>query len=154
MQNMGKYTRLTIHTDGASRGNPGPAATGIHIADGTTSQTVAEFGFKLGNTTNNEAEYQALLQAVEWLLERKELLADAIQIRFRLDSNLVVSQLLGLWAIKEPRLQQLAGKVQSCLLQLPGTYTFEHIPREENMYADRLANDTLDKRVPDSHPFP
>jgi ribonuclease HI len=129
VQNMGKYTRLTIHTDGASRGNPGPAATGIHIADGTTSQTVAEFGFKLGNTTNNEAEYQALLQAVEWLLERKELLADDIQIRFRLDSNLVVSQ-------------------------LPGTYTFEHIPREENRYADRLANDTLDKRAPDSHPFP
>ena len=111
------------------------------------------FGFKLDNATNNEAENQALLQAVEWLLERKELLADAIQIRFRLDSNLVVSQLLGLWAIKEPRLQLLAGKVQSCLLQLPGTYTFEHIPREENTYADRLANDTLDKRAPDSHPF-
>jgi ribonuclease HI len=149
VQNMGKYTRLTIHTDGASRGNPGLAATGIHIADGTTSQTVAEFGFKLGNATNNEAEYQALLQAVEWLLERKELLADDIQIRFRLDSNLVVSQLRGLWGIKELRLQQLAGKVRSCLLQLPGTYTFEHIPREENAYADRLANDTLDKRASD-----
>src|SRR6266566_9336618 len=98
-------------------------------------------------TTNNEAEYQALLQAVEWLLERKELLADDIQICFRLNSNLVVSQLRGLWEIKEPRLQQLAGKVRSCLLQLPGTYTFEHIPREENAYADRLANNTLDKRA-------
>jgi ribonuclease HI len=149
VQNMAKYTRLTIHTDGASRGNPGPAASGIHIVDGTTSQTVAEFGFKLGNATNNEAEYQALLQAVEWLLERKELLADDIEIRFRLDSNLVVSQLRGLWGIKELRLQQLAGKVRSCLLQLPGTYTFEHIPREENAYADRLANDTLDKRASD-----
>jgi probable phosphoglycerate mutase len=142
---MGKYTRLTIHTDGASRGNPGPAATGIHITDGTTSQTVADFGFKLGNATNNEAEYQALLQAVEWLLERKELLADDIQIRFRLDSNLVISQLLGRWRIREPRLKPLAGKVHSCLHQLPGTNTFEHIPREENTYADRLANETLDK---------
>ncbi len=154
MQNMGKYTRLTIHTDGASRGNPGPAATGIHIADDTTSQTVAEFGFKLGNATNNEAEYQALLQAVEWLLEHKELLADTIQIHFRLDSKLVVSQLLGLWGIKEPRLRQLAGKVRSCLHQLPGTYTFEYVPREENTYADRLANNTLDKRAPDSHTSP
>jgi ribonuclease HI len=151
---MGKYTRLTIHTDGASRGNPGPAATGIHIADDTTSQTVAEFGFKLGKTTNNEAEYQAFFQAVEWLLERKELLADDIHIRFHLDSKLVVFQLLGLWRIKEPRLKPLAGKVQSCLLQLPGKYTFEHISRKENTYADRLANDTLDKRAPDSHPFP
>ncbi len=149
MQNMGKYTRLTIYTDGASRGNPGPAASGINIVDSTSSQTVAEFGFKLGNATNNEAEYQAILQAVEWLLERKELLADDIEICFRLDSKLVVSQLQGLWRIKEPRLQQLAGKVRSCLLQLPGTYTFEHIPREENAYADKLANDTLDKRVPD-----
>ncbi len=146
---MDKYTCLIIYTDGASRGNPGPAASGIHIVDGTTSQTVAEFGFKLGNATNNQAEYLALLQAVEWLLERKELLADDIQIRFRLDSNLVVSQLRGLWGIKELRLQQLAGKVRSCLLQLPGTYTFEHIRREENAYADRLANDTLDKRASD-----
>jgi len=106
-------------------------------------------GFKLGNATNDEAEYQALLQAVEWLLERKEFLDDDIQIHFRLDSKLVVSQLLGLYRINEPRLQQLAGKVRSCLLQLPGTYTFEHIPREENAYADRLANNTLDKRAPD-----
>src|SRR5579859_4886986 len=86
VQTMGKYTRLTIHTDGAARGNPGPAATGIHIADGTTSQTVAEFGVQLGIATNNEAEYSALLQALEWLLAQKDLLADAIQIRFRLDS--------------------------------------------------------------------
>ena len=86
---------------------------------------------------------------MEWLLERKELLADDIQICFRLDSNLVVSQLRGLWEIKEPRLQQLAGKVRSCLLQLPGMYTFEHIPCEENAYADKLANNTLDKRAPD-----
>jgi ribonuclease H / adenosylcobalamin/alpha-ribazole phosphatase len=54
-------------------------------------------------------------------------------------------QLQGWWRIKEPRLKLLAKKVRAGLLQLPGTYTFEHIPREENAYADRLANDTLDK---------
>src|SRR5258708_11480001 len=151
---MGIYTHLVVYTDGACRGNPGPAATGIHIVDGTSSRTVAEFGFKLGNATNNEAEYQALLHAVEWLLARKELLAEHIQMDFRLDSNLVVSQLLGLNKINHPKLRQLAEEVLSCLSQLPGTYTFEHISREDNTHADRLANETLDKRAPDSHTSP
>ena len=144
---MGNYTRLTIYTDGASRGNPGLAASGIHIVDDTTSETVADLGFALGIATNNVAEYQAVLHAVEWLFAHKELLADDIQISFRMDSRLVVSQLLGSWKINAPNLQQLAGKVKAHLRQLPGTHTFDHIPREENKYADRLANDTLDNGV-------
>jgi len=82
---MSKYTRLTIYTDGSSRGNPGPAAAGIHIVDGTTSQTVAELRLALGIVTNNVAEYQAILHAVQWLLAQKELLADDIHISFRMD---------------------------------------------------------------------
>ncbi len=144
---MGNYTRLTVYTDGASRGNPGLAAAGIHIVDGTTSETVVDLGFALGIATNNVAEYQAVLHAVEWLLAHKELLADDIHISFRLDSRLVVSQLSGSWKIKDPKMQQLAGEVKALLRQLPGTHTFDHIPREENTYADRLANDTLDKGV-------
>ncbi len=144
---MGNYTHLTIYTDGASRGNPGLAASGIHIVDETTAETVVDLGVALGIATNNVAEYQAVLHAVEWLLEHRELLADAIHISFRIDSSLVVSQLLGLWKIKDPKLQQLAGEVREHLRQLPGTHTLDHIPREENTYADRLANDTLDKGV-------
>ncbi len=144
---MGNYTRLTIYTDGASRGNPGLAASGIHMVDGTTSETVVDLGFALGIATNNVAEYQAVLHAVEWLFAHKELLADDIHISFRIDSSLVVSQLLGLWEINNPKLQQLAGKVKAHLRQLPGTHTFDHIPREENKHADRLANDTLDNGV-------
>ena len=144
---MGKYTRLTVYTDGASRGNPGPAATGVHIVDETTLVTVVDLGFALGIATNNVAEYQAVLHAVEWLLEHRELLADDIHISFRIDSSLVVSQLLGLWKIKDPKMQQLAGEVRAHLRQLPGTHTFDHIPREENTYADRLANATLDNGV-------
>ena len=144
MQKMGNYTRLTIYTDGASRGNPGLAASGIHMVDETTSETVVDLGFALGMATNNEAEYQAVLHAVAWLLAHKELLANDIHLNFRLDSMLVVSQLSGLWEINAPKLQQLAGKVREHLRQLPGTHTFDHIPREENKYADRLANDTLD----------
>jgi len=93
------------------------------------------------------AEYQAVLHAVAWLFAHKELLADDIQISFRMDSSLVVSQLSGLWKIKDSNLQQLAGKVKAHLRQLPGTHTFDHIPRAENKYADRLANDTLDNGV-------
>ncbi len=92
---MGNYTRLTIYTDGASRGNPGLAASGIHIVDETTSETVVDLGFALGIATNNVAEYQAVLHAVEWLFAHKELLADDIHISFRMDSSLVVSQLSG-----------------------------------------------------------
>jgi len=144
---MGNYTRLTIYTDGASRGNPGLAASGIHIVDDTTSETVVNLGFALGIATNNVAEYQAVLHAVEWLLAHKELLADDIHISFRMDSILVASQLLGLWKIKDPNMQQLAGEVREHLHQLPGTHTFDHIPREENKYADKLANDTLDSGI-------
>jgi len=143
---MGNYTRLTIYTDGASRGNPGLAAAGIHIVDEPTSETVVDLKFALGIATNNVAEYQAVLHAVEWLLAYKELLADDIHISFRLDSNLVVSQLSGSWKIKDPKMQQLAREVKAHLHQLPGTHTFDYIPREENTYADKLANDALDNK--------
>ena len=146
-QNMGNYTHLTIYTDGASRGNPGPAAAGIHIVDETTSETVVDLGFALGIATNNVAEYQAVLHAVAWLCAQKELLANDIHISFRMDSNLVVSQLSGSMKIKDPKMQQLAREVKAYVRQLPGTHTFDHIPREENTYADRLANDALDNRV-------
>src|SRR6266699_6920311 len=121
---MGSYTHLTIYTDGASRGNPGLAASGIHMVDETTSETVIDLGFPLGIATNNVAEYQAVLHAVEWLLAHQELLADDIHISFRMDSRLVVSQLLGRWKIKDPKMQHLAGEVRERLHQLPGTHTF------------------------------
>src|SRR6266566_10042050 len=104
---VNKY--VIVQTDGACRGNPGPAATGIVILDGTSSQTIAEFGSKLGHATNNEAEYQALLEAVKWLLERKALLANDVQIHFYLDSELVVKQSTGVFRINGLRLRELAG---------------------------------------------
>lgn len=145
---MDKYTRLTIYTDGASRGNPGRAAAGIHIVDGT-SKTVANLSFVLGIATNNEAEYQAVLHSEHWLLAHQELFAEDIHISFRMDSLLVVSQLSGQWQIKEPKLQQLAEEVRKSLRQLPGTHTFAYIPREENKDADKLANNALDNELVD-----
>ena len=142
---MSTYASLTIYTDGASRGNPGPAAVGIHIVDEMTKETVVDFGDSLGNATNNVAEYQAVLHAVEWLLAHKTLLAENVQLNFRLDSQLVASQLSGQWKINDAKLQQIAGEIRERLCQLPGTYTFGYIPREENTVADTLANHTLDK---------
>ncbi len=117
---MGNYTRLTIYTDGASRGNPGLAASGIHMVDDTTCQTVVDLGFALGIATNNVAEYQAVLHAVAWLCAHKELLADDIQISFRLDSNLVVSQLSGSMKIKDPKDATTCGKSESALAPITG----------------------------------
>ena len=94
---MSTYTSLTLYTDGASRGNPGPAAGGVHIVDEMTKETVVDFGVPLGNATNNVAEYRAVLSAVDWLLAHKTLLAEHVQLNFRLDSQLVVSQLSGQW---------------------------------------------------------
>ena len=65
---MSNYTHLTIDTDGASRGNPGHASAGVHIVDDTTKETVKDLRFALGIATNNVAEYQAVLRALEWLL--------------------------------------------------------------------------------------
>lgn len=143
---MGTYACLTIFTDGASRGNPGPAAVGVHIVDETTRETVVDFGVPLGIATNNVAEYQAVLCAVAWLLAHKQLLAGRSQLNFRLDSQLVASQLSGQWKINDAKLQQLAGEIREQLCQLPGSYTFGHIPREENKEADALANHTLDQQ--------
>jgi ribonuclease HI len=84
---MSTYTCLTIYTDGASRGNPGPAAGGVHIVDEMTKETVVDFGVPLGNATNNVAEYRAVLSAVDWLLAHKTLLAEHVQLNFRLDSQ-------------------------------------------------------------------
>lgn len=142
---MSTYARLTIKTDGACRGNPGPAALGVHIVDEITKKTVVDLSAPLGIATNNVAEYQAVLHALDWLLAHKTLLADTIQLNFRMDSQLVAAQLSGQWKIKDPKLLQLAEEVFSRLRQLPGTSTFRYIPREENKEADALANYALDK---------
>ena len=105
-----------------------------------------DFGVPLGIATNNVAEYQAVLYAVEWLLAHTQLLAGRSQLNFRLDSQLVASQLSGKWKINDAKLQQLAGEIRERLCQLPGSYTFGHIPREETKEADTLANHTLDQQ--------
>jgi len=132
-------TELVIYTDGASRGNPGPAAIGVVIVDqnGAEMAVVSEF---LGDTTNNVAEYTALIRGLE---EAFALRADRLTVR--MDSELVVKQLKGQYQVKHPGLQQLHRKAREMVGKFKAV-AVEHVPREKNKRADALANEALDRR--------
>lgn len=129
--------RYVVHTDGAARGNPGPAAIGVVIEDGQ-GRTVYEASRALGVRTNNEAEYFALIAALEYLKE-----ARAGEAEFLLDSELVVRQLTGRYRVREPRLKTLHARA-TMLLNAVRKHTIRHVRREENARADELANEALD----------
>ncbi len=130
--------KLVIYTDGGARGNPGPAAIGVVIQD-SQGKTIKEVGRYLGEATNNQAEYQAVIVALE---EAKKLQAD--QIDFYLDSELVVKQLNRHYKIKDKILGSLFIKVWNLKSQFRQV-NFFHIPREQNKKADAIVNKVLDQ---------
>jgi ribonuclease HI len=129
---------IVLYTDGGSRGNPGPAAYGVRVetADGTL---VTEFGETLGPTTNNVAEYRGLIAGLEWALAHGH--AD---VRVRSDSELLVKQMRGEYRVKHPGLQPLHAQAKQLASQI-GRVVFEHVRRENNVHADRLANEAMDR---------
>jgi len=129
--------RYVVHTDGAARGNPGPAAIGVVIQD-AHGRVIYEASRSLGVHTNNEAEYLALIAALEYLREARAREAD-----FHLDSELVVRQVTGAYRVKEPRLKALHARVVMLLNAVP-RHSVRHVPREKNARADELANEALD----------
>lgn len=132
--------KISIFTDGGSRGNPGKAATGVVIKNGEkTIHTISNF---MGIATNNEAEYSAFQTSIEWLLSQKE--HEITRVEWFLDSMLVVEQLNKKWKIKEPRLQEFATKIWFQLKELSLPYSISHVRRELNKEADALVNATLD----------
>ncbi|HKV59133.1 MAG TPA: ribonuclease HI family protein [Ktedonobacteraceae bacterium] len=141
---MSKSTRLTIDTDGGARGNPGPAAAGVYIVD-EMNKPVYEIGHFLGFATNNEAEYQALLLAYEWLLAQKHELDGVKQIEFRMDSEVIHRQLTGRYAVRHPVLKQLWRQVKQHEEALGRPVAYTRIPRAQNKQADRLVNQALDR---------
>jgi ribonuclease HI len=129
--------KVIIYTDGAARGNPGPAAIGVVIKDekGNTAATISQC---LGATTNNQAEYRALIAGLE-----KAISLGARQVSVKSDSELLVKQINGLYKIKNVGLRplyqeavRLAGGLES--------FTINYIPRAQNSAADALANRALD----------
>lgn len=129
---------LVVYADGASRGNPGPASIGASVQDreGLELATVSQ---RIGFGTNNQAEYRA---AIEGVRKARQLGATALELR--MDSELVVRQLIGRYRVKNPGLQPLFATLVEELNAL-GPYVVAHVPRERNKRADQLANQALDR---------
>ena len=136
----GPGLRLVLRTDGAARGNPGPSAAGVVIED-ARGRALARKGVLLGRGTNNEAEYRALIAALE---EAKGLGGREVEVRA--DSELVVMQVTGRYRVKAPNLKPLYAKVRELLASFE-RYDVRHVPREENAEADGLANAALDAQA-------
>jgi probable phosphoglycerate mutase len=128
---------IVLYTDGGSRGNPGPAAYGVRVEteDGTL---VTEFGEALAPTTNNVAEYRGLIAGLEWALAHGH-----TNVRVRSDSELLVKQMRGEYRVKHPGLQPLHAEARLLATKI-GRVVFEHVRREKNTHADRLANEAMD----------
>lgn len=129
---------IFLFTDGASRGNPGPASAGVVIKDGK-GKVLFEKGQFLGQTTNNEAEYRALILG---LTKAADFHPD--RLVSLLDSELVYSQVVGVYRVKKSHLSELVAQVKKAQLSFPKVI-YKHIPREKNSRADALANEALDK---------
>ncbi len=134
---MGEHTHVVIEADGGSRGNPGPAAYGAVLKDAETGEVIAEDAATIGIASNNVAEYSGLIAG----LRLAEEFAPEADIEVRMDSKLVVEQMSGRWKIKHASMKPLA--LEANRLAPPGT-TYTWMPREQNMHADRLANEALD----------
>ena len=128
---------LVIFSDGGARGNPGPAGIGVVIYDGS-NKILKEIGRYIGSTTNNQAEYKALITGLEEAIDLK-----GHDLVCYLDSELVVKQMQGLYKVREEGLKELATQA----LKLTAKFVsvkFVHIPREKNKLADKLVNMALD----------
>jgi len=130
---------IIIYSDGGARGNPGPAGAGAVLYDEDQKEKLAEISEYLGETTNNVAEYNALLFALQ---KAHELEAETVHCH--LDSELIVKQMNQEYRVRDAKLQKLFVKIWN-LRQNFTKVTFEHIRREKNKEADKLANDAMDR---------
>ena len=129
---------MIVACDGASRGNPGPSGAGAQIT-GPDGSVLAEVAEGLGETTNNVAEYTAVIRGLERALE-----LGASDVLLRSDSQLLINQLTGRYRVKTPHLQPLYRRVRELGARFD-TIEYEHVRRERNTEADRLANLGVDE---------
>lgn len=135
--------QLSVFCDGGARGNPGPAAIGF-VVKGDSGRILKKRGKFIGRATNNVAEYQAVIEALTWLKSNIQPLTS--NIKFFLDSRLVVNQLNGLFKIKDNKLRQLIVKVRQLEQEVGGNVSYHLIERSKNQEADQLVNETLDNQ--------
>jgi probable phosphoglycerate mutase len=130
----------TAHVDGGARGNPGPAGYGVRITRNDGS--IVDLKESIGIATNNVAEYNGLLAALRWAAD-----AGVQTLYVKADSELMVKQMLGEYRVKNPGLQPLYEEARRLAGRI-GQVRFEHVRREENRDADRLANEAMDEARP------
>lgn len=135
---MLRETKLFISTDGGARGNPGPAGIGIVIRN-ESGKILKKHGEFLGERTNNEAEYEAVIRALEFARQ-----LGGSEIVFNMDSELVQRQLNSVYRAKNNRMQELLLRVRN-LEQTFSKVSYHHVPREKNALADKLVNNAIDK---------
>ena len=132
-------SRVTIHFDGGSRGNPGPAAIGVVLRDG--KRVLREVGEPIGEATNNVAEYKALLRGIGLAAEQ-----GASELEIFGDSELVVRQVEGKYKVKNAGIKPLHKAVMRALVGFD-SWSIDYVPRAQNAVADRLVNEALDGKV-------
>lgn len=138
--------KLKIYTDGGARGNPGPGAIGVVIKN-EQDLVVYQFGKAINICTNNVAEYSAIIEALKWVLEnqKSEIENRNLEgIHFFVDSQLVVSQLNGLFRAKNAKIRDLIIQIRQFEQEVGGNVSYQAIPREQNKLADSLVNQALD----------
>lgn len=138
--------KFSIYTDGASRGNPGPAGIGMVFLN-AKGEVLKEYSRYSGEKTNNEAEYEAVI----WALKKFKALwgkkkAKKAQIEVNTDSELVAEQINGCYKVEDEKLQKLFLELWNLRLDF-GAVGIRHIPREKNKRADELANEALDQKL-------
>src|SRR5262244_684981 len=129
---------LLAHTDGGARGNPGPAGYGVVIHD-SSGKKMAALSEYLGRQTNNYAEYQALIAALEYAVEHGPKALKVVS-----DSELMVRQIKGIYKVKDPTLRDLHARASQLIRKLEW-FEIEHVLRGKNREADELANAAMDK---------
>lgn len=132
--------KLITYSDGGARGNPGPAAYGVVIKD-ADGKLVKQHGRYIGETTNNQAEYRGLIDALEHAQQ-----FGATEVECYLDSELLVKQMKGEYRVKDPELAKLYVRVHNLMVMI-GKVSFTHIRRALNKEADAFVNKALDEQV-------
>lgn len=146
MNNLLSY-KLTIFSDGGSRGNPGPSAYGFVVYDDKQNELFRGSQY-LNIATNNQAEYRGVLGALEYIVSIVDnKIENNPKITFYLDSELIVKQMNGEYKIKNEDLKPIYWQIRECIMKLGGKINFFHIPREKNKLADKLVNIELDKNI-------
>ncbi len=136
------FNKLFIYTDGGSRGNPGPSAVGVYVED-ENGKTIQKIAKKIGEATNNIAEYVAIIEALEWF-KTSSFKSTISGLDFFIDSRLVVNQINGLFKVKNSNLRNFILKIRELEQELKTRIDYQLIPREKNWRADKLVNQALD----------